>query len=315
MLRNESLSAQAGREEYQASALLRQAERIARNDRTGAAGHHQGVTQGHESTQDYIFTATDENDRSIPAGCSFIHYEIRIPSCEDEKDCIDGGDNDLGVGMLLWCTSIITGQPVCWAPVMRLNRSKSFPSGLCDSERHQTQLAALRRYQSENLGVNNTSNVNSSSIRKHAELGWAAELEAAVLACSPRTFQAALKSCQTAFLVTEPRQPFRTVHANRIWQDLCGLEEEDAIGKALKKLHRPATESQYQVAMQRALKKCYEISLVLKNHESNGDMLMHRLRIVPILQMAQKGIIYPPHGSEFTGIFLLVSLEKLTGES
>jgi len=223
------------------------------------------------NSKDFVFTATYDKDLSIPARCSFIHYEISMPCFND-----DGSVGDqYAIGMLLWCSNIYTGEPICWSSSQSsLKHSKSCYSSLCDWGRRNepVPLLPLRRYQSENV-VRTTENTYD-----HADLGATALAEAIALSRLPRSISSALTVSNQAVAVIEGRSPFRTVRVNPTWADLFGYEEEGmAISRVISILQGGPADSNRLEILHEALSKGWDVSIMLTNYK-----VARRLRMVPL---------------------------------
>jgi len=105
------------------------------------------------------------------------------------------------------------------------------------------------------------------------------------LDCSiPRTISEALAPSRQARVITEAHPPFRIVHVNHAWEELCGFSNTESVGKTLEILQGPITSKETLHALKVNLITGNEegISAVLTNYRKDGSSFLNHIHFVQL---------------------------------
>ena len=99
----------------------------------------------------------------------------------------------------------------------------------------------------------------------------------------PKTLEAALQPSSESRVITETSRPYRIVHVNKAWCDLCGYSSEEAVGKTCSILQGPGTCAHTLRAIEAACEQQESVACKLLNYTRNGHPFVNMLIISPLV--------------------------------
>jgi len=106
----------------------------------------------------------------------------------------------------------------------------------------------------------------------------------ATFADIPRTLPMALHFSQSqARVITEHSPPFRIVHVNQAWVDLCGFSYNEAVGSTLHILQGKETNREKIRDLLHDVSHGHESETILKNYTKSKTSFHNHLRVVPLV--------------------------------
>eukprot|EP00586_Coscinodiscus_wailesii_P022685 CAMPEP_0172491920 /NCGR_PEP_ID=MMETSP1066-20121228/22851_1 /TAXON_ID=671091 /ORGANISM="Coscinodiscus wailesii, Strain CCMP2513" /LENGTH=208 /DNA_ID=CAMNT_0013261231 /DNA_START=294 /DNA_END=917 /DNA_ORIENTATION=- len=95
----------------------------------------------------------------------------------------------------------------------------------------------------------------------------------------PLTLHEALQPSTQARVVTSTRAPFRILHVNDAWEELCGYTAEESVGRTLGCLQGPETDMMTVTALLGQVMKGEEAGCEIVNYDRSGRRFWNRLRV------------------------------------
>jgi len=98
----------------------------------------------------------------------------------------------------------------------------------------------------------------------------------------PQTLSEAIDDQEDAIVITEINCPFKITYVNAAWEQLCGFRREECLGKTLKIIQGPETDSMAITALMSQLLRGETAGTLLNNYDKYGRKFRNRLRVGPI---------------------------------
>ena len=98
----------------------------------------------------------------------------------------------------------------------------------------------------------------------------------------PKTLEAALQPSSESRVITETSRPYRIVHVNKAWCDLCGYSSEEAVGNTCSILQGPGTCAHTLRAVEAACEQQESVACKLLNYTRDGHPFVNMLIISPL---------------------------------
>ena len=98
----------------------------------------------------------------------------------------------------------------------------------------------------------------------------------------PKNMESVKREKRLAIVVTEMNPPFRIVHVNSVWEDLCGWTQEECRGKTLSVLQGQETDLGSVTSLISKILNGEEGGIVLTNYTKDGRRFRNHLRVGPM---------------------------------
>ena len=99
----------------------------------------------------------------------------------------------------------------------------------------------------------------------------------------PKTLEAALQPSSESRVITDTSRPYRIVHVNKAWCNLCGFSSEEAVGKTCSILQGPGTCAHTLRAVEAACEQQESVACKLLNYTRDGHPFVNMLIISPLV--------------------------------
>mmetsp|Transcript_21056 Transcript_21056/g.43077 ORF Transcript_21056/g.43077 Transcript_21056/m.43077 type:complete len:587 (+) Transcript_21056:76-1836(+) len=99
----------------------------------------------------------------------------------------------------------------------------------------------------------------------------------------PTTIEMALLPSTESRVITEPEEPFRILHVNDVWCNVCGYDAEEVIGETCAVLQGPGTCRATLSMLKQALNFKRNFAVQLLNYTKQGRPFMNTLQVTPLV--------------------------------
>lgn len=111
----------------------------------------------------------------------------------------------------------------------------------------------------------------------------AARLTFSLAPGTPATYEGALQYSNQARLVMEPRHPYRVVHVNRAWEELCGYRASEVRGMTLSELlEGPHADPAVLQQVRHAAASASRTQVSCINYRKDGSHFLGHLQVSPL---------------------------------
>lgn len=98
----------------------------------------------------------------------------------------------------------------------------------------------------------------------------------------PKNMEGVKREQRLAIVVTERSPPFKIVHVNSVWEDLCGWTQEECTGKTLNMIQGNGTDLGSVTLLMSKILNGEEGGVVLTNYTKDGRRFRNHLRVAPM---------------------------------
>lgn len=117
---------------------------------------------------------------------------------------------------------------------------------------------------------------------------------------TPCSYEGALQPSSQARVVTEPHHPFRVIHVNRAWEQLCGWRASEVQGKTMAILQGRDTDPEVLRQVRATADSASRVQVLCVNYRKDGSKFLNRLQVSPLYDRSGRvshllGVLHPEH--------------------